>query len=141
MAKFGANTPIAIGFEHVANRFHLCNDSRIVRACIAHIVVARASDPHQSASFCDGDTVGPAMTDVVALRGRAAFFTAPLKNSISTACRPTMRSNNAILASYSFNRSAAWVFVQAAGFILLNPDTDQLARQIISFGLPVTCLT
>jgi hypothetical protein len=31
MAEFGANTPVAIGLELVANRFHLCNDGRIVQ--------------------------------------------------------------------------------------------------------------
>src|SRR3982074_2069929 len=46
MAEFGANTPVAIGFEFVANRFHLCNDGRIVRGCIGRIVEGRAADPH-----------------------------------------------------------------------------------------------
>ena len=43
------------------------------------------------------------MTDVFTLLGRAAFFSAPFRNSISSACRPTMRSNAAILASYSWS--------------------------------------
>src|SRR6266436_2648917 len=63
---------------------------------------------HWPASFCDGDAAGPAMTDVFTLLGRGAFFRAPFRNSISSACRPTMRSNAAILASYSWSRSAAW---------------------------------
>ena len=46
MAQFGANTPVAIGFELVANRFNLCNDGRIVRACIGRIVEGGAADPH-----------------------------------------------------------------------------------------------
>ena len=46
MAQFGAHTPIAIGFELVANRFHLCNDGRIVCAGIGSIVEGRARDPH-----------------------------------------------------------------------------------------------
>jgi hypothetical protein len=36
------------------------------------------------------------MTDVVALLGRGAFLSAPFKNSISSACLPTMRSSAAI---------------------------------------------
>src|SRR6476469_5184703 len=32
------------------------------------------------------------------------------------------------------------VFVQGAGFILLDPDTDQLARQIMPLGKPVKAL-
>ncbi len=33
------------------------------------------------------------------------------------------------------------VFVQAASLILLNPDADQLARQIMPLGEPVKALT
>ena len=50
---------------------------------------------------------GPVMTDVVAARGRGAFFSAPFINSISSAWRPTIRSRAAIFASYSWMRSAA----------------------------------
>jgi hypothetical protein len=32
--KLSVNTPIAISFELVANRLHLPNDGRIVRACV-----------------------------------------------------------------------------------------------------------
>src|SRR3981189_3849863 len=46
MAEFGANTPVAIGFEFVANRFHLCNDGRIGRCYTARIVEDSAADPH-----------------------------------------------------------------------------------------------
>ena len=42
---------------------------------------------------------GPVMTDVLALLGRGALFRAPFRNSISRACRPTMRSSAAIFAS------------------------------------------
>ena len=45
--------------------------------------------------------------EVVALLGRGACFKAPFSNSISSACRPTIRSRAAILASYSCSRSAA----------------------------------
>jgi hypothetical protein len=48
------------------------------------------------------------MTDVFTLLGSGAFFRTPFRNSISSACRPTMRSNATILASYSWSRSAAW---------------------------------
>jgi len=41
-----------------------------------------------------------------------------------------MRSNATILVSYSCRRSAAWASAsKAAGFILLNPNADQLARE------------
>src|SRR6266567_1579531 len=38
MTKLSINTPIAISFELVANRLHLRNDGRIVRACVGPIV-------------------------------------------------------------------------------------------------------
>ena len=41
------------------------------------------------------------ITDVIALLGRGAFLSAPFRNSISSACLPTMRSSAAIFASYS----------------------------------------
>src|SRR5215470_4124656 len=81
------------------------------------------------------------MTDVFTLLGRAAFFRAPFRNSISSACRPTMRSNAAIFASYSWSRSAAWASSsKAAGFILLNPDPDQLTRDIMPLGKRIQAL-
>jgi hypothetical protein len=41
-----------------------------------------------------------------------------------------MRSNATILVSYSCRRSAAWASAfQASGFVLLDPDADQLARE------------
>src|SRR5262249_25015460 len=108
MTEFGVNTPIAIGFEFVTNRLHLRNDSQIARMNVGYVVKRRATNPHQPASFWDGDAAGPAMTDVFAFLGRGAFFRAHFRNSISSACRPTIRSNAAILASYSWRRSAAW---------------------------------
>jgi hypothetical protein len=51
-----------------------------------------ARQAHQMASLGDGETtMGPVMTDVIALLGRGAFFSAPFRNSISSACLPTFR--------------------------------------------------
>ena len=50
---------------------------------------------------------GPVTTEVIALLGRGACFKAPFSSSISSAWRPTIRSRAAILASYSWIRSAA----------------------------------
>jgi hypothetical protein len=47
------------------------------------------------------------MTEVAVLLGRGACFNAPFSNSISSACRPAIRSSAATLASYSWSRSAA----------------------------------
>src|SRR5476651_288858 len=46
MAELGINTPVAIGFELVANRFHLGNDDRVARSGVGGVVKSRASDPH-----------------------------------------------------------------------------------------------
>src|SRR5882724_11807541 len=46
MAEFGVNTPVAIGFELVANRFHLGNDDRVARASVGGVVKSRAAYPH-----------------------------------------------------------------------------------------------
>jgi hypothetical protein len=71
------------------------------------ITLKSLRDAHQPTSLRDGQAAGPPMTDVVAPLRRGAFFSAPLRNSISSAWRPTMRSRAAILASYSWIRSAA----------------------------------
>jgi hypothetical protein len=42
--------------------------------------------------------MGPVITDVLALLGRGALFRAPFRNSISRACRPTMRSSGSDFA-------------------------------------------
>ena len=63
--------------------------------------------PISSHPLLNGDGAGPVTTEVVALLGRGACFKAPFSSSISSAWRPTIRSRAAILASYSWIRSAA----------------------------------
>src|SRR5918993_4831149 len=70
-------------------------------------VVGRPSDAHQPASLSDGETAGPATTHIRALLGNRPCCRAPFKNSISSACRPTIRSSATILASSSASRVAA----------------------------------
>src|SRR6266513_5810854 len=108
MAKFCANAAIAIGLKLIEDRGHSDDDLGVVSFHRRRVVIGRAWQPHQTASFGDGDAVGPVMTDVIALLGRGAFLSAPFRNSISSACLPTMRSSAAIFASYSGRRSAAW---------------------------------
>ena len=71
------------------------------------IVVGGARQAHQTTSSRDGEPTGPAITDVVALLGRGALLSAPFRNSISSACRPTRRSRAEIFASNSWRRPAA----------------------------------
>jgi hypothetical protein len=46
MAQFGTKTPVAIGLELVANRFHLRNDNRVAYAGSRRVVERGAADPH-----------------------------------------------------------------------------------------------
>src|ERR1700675_2027694 len=46
MAEFGVNTPVAIGLELVANRFHLRDDDLVTRTSVGGVVESRAADPH-----------------------------------------------------------------------------------------------
>jgi hypothetical protein len=46
MAEFGVNTPVAIGFELVTNRFHLGNDNGVARLNGWRVIEGRAADPH-----------------------------------------------------------------------------------------------
>ena len=93
------------------------------------VVIGPAGEPYQPASFDDGYAGGPAITDVGALVRRGAFFSAPFRNSSSSACLPTSRSRAAIRALYCLTRSAATApLVQRAGLEPLDPDADQIAR-------------
>src|SRR6516165_3607700 len=106
MPQLGADASPAVEFELLANRGDRLDDRSVVLGG-GLVVEGRAGDPHQPASFCDAETPGPTMTDVVALFGRGAFFTAPFRNSSSSACLPTSRSSAAMRASYCCRRLAA----------------------------------
>src|SRR6202041_2752841 len=92
---------IAIGFKLIADSRDIGDDLSLVSLHRRCVVIGRARQAHQAASFGDGDAVGPVKTDVLALLGRGTLFSAPFRNSISRACLPTMRSSAAIFASYS----------------------------------------
>jgi hypothetical protein len=51
-----------------------------------------------------------------------------------------MRSNAAILASYSWSRSAAWASSSKAPASFLNPDANQLTRDIMPLGKRIQAL-
>ena len=133
MPQRGTHAPPAVAFELVADRRDRFDDRSVVVGAGAGLVVGRASDPHQPASFGDGDARGPTIADVGALFGRGAFFRAPFRNSSSSACLPTSRSSAAIRASYCSTRSAAAASSSNAPVsISLNPNPDQIARQVVA---------
>ena len=90
---------VAIGLETIGDCRHRLDERCVVDAGGRLVVIGRARDPHQPASFGDGDAAGPVTTDVVALLGRGPCFRAPFRNSISRACLPTSRSSAAMRAS------------------------------------------
>jgi hypothetical protein len=103
-AQLGADPPIAVSLELIADNDDFRDEFDVAHRCGRHIIESGAIESgarqsHQTASFADGKTLGALITDVVALLGRGAFFSAPFRNSISSACRPTMRSRAAIFAS------------------------------------------
>ena len=107
MAQSRSDTPIAVALELVADRAD--PDEKVARRGRGRSVVeSGARQPHQLASPADRDAAGPVTTEVLAPFGRGTCFNAPFSSSISSACRPTRRSRAAILASYSWIRSAAW---------------------------------
>src|SRR3984893_9000687 len=106
VAQLGADPPIAVSLELIADNDDFRDEFDVAHRCGRHIIESGAIESgarqsHQTASFACGKTLGPLITDVVAPLGRGAFFSAPFRNSISSACRPTMRSRAAIFASYS----------------------------------------
>src|SRR5262249_14156032 len=67
------------------------------------------------------------------LLGRGVLLEAPFKNSISSACRPSMRSRAAIFASYSCKRiGCADVVLEGASFVLRDPDADKITGQVVA---------
>src|SRR5438270_8372985 len=101
MTKLGVMLALPIGVKLSAARSDIIDDLSVVSLHRRCVVIGRARQAHQAASFGDGDAVGPVKTDVLALLGRGTLFSAPFRNSISRACLPTMRSSAAIFASYS----------------------------------------
>src|SRR3954454_18808590 len=96
--QLGGDTPVAVGLELRADRLDVGDDLGIPIGR-ALTVVGRPSDAHQPASLSNGETAGPAITDIGALLDNRPCCRAPFKNSISSACRPTIRSRVEILAS------------------------------------------
>src|SRR5580658_8883882 len=101
------NAPIAVTLELVADRADPGDKLGGLQRNRRYIIEGGTRQAHQLAPPADGDAVGPVTTEVFALFGRGACFKAPFSSSISSACRPTIRSRAAILASYSWIRSAA----------------------------------
>src|SRR5262249_55976048 len=83
MPKLSANAPPAVEFELLADRGDRLDDRGVVLRG-GFDAEGRAGDSHHPASFCDAETRGPTITDVVALFGRGALFTAPFRNSSSS---------------------------------------------------------
>jgi hypothetical protein len=71
LAEGRLHSPPTVGFKLVLDGVHRLNEGGVVACSYGSIVVGGARDPHQTASFRDGEAAGPAMTDMGALLGRA----------------------------------------------------------------------
>ena len=69
-----AYAAVPVRLELVADRLHATDDLRLVHRDARRVVEGRAWETHQAASLGDGQSTGPATTDVRALLGDAAFF-------------------------------------------------------------------
>src|SRR3954471_19056292 len=98
VAQLSGDATIAVGLELLADRLDK-GEALNISIWGRSAVIGRPSDAHQPASLSDGETAGPAITDIGALLGNRPCCRAPFKNSSSSACRPTIRSSVAILAS------------------------------------------
>ena len=107
LAQRRLHASIAVSLKVFGEGRHHPNERGVVETDSRLIVIGLACDPHQAASFGDGDAEGPVTTDVVALLSRGPCFRAPFRYSISSACLPTNRSSAAIRASYASIASAA----------------------------------
>ncbi len=71
--QFGGDATIAVGWPLGADLCDALDQARLIDCLWLRLLVERRSGgPHQSASFGDRETTGPAMTDVTALFGWAA---------------------------------------------------------------------
>src|SRR5690349_10246192 len=99
VAQGRGDPAITVRLELVADRPDPRYDCGVVSWHRGRVIEGRACDPHQPTSFSDGETAGPVITDVDPLLGDRVLFSAPFRNSSSSAWRPTSRSSAAIRAS------------------------------------------
>jgi hypothetical protein len=130
MSQLGANPPPAVAFKLIADRGNGFYDCCVVGRRWPGVIVSRAGDSHQPASFGDTETRGPTMTDVLALVSWGALFRAPLRNSNSNACLPTSGSSAAIRASYCWSKSAVWTSSSKAPASYFSTQTRIRLRQM-----------
>ena len=69
MAKGGADTPVAVGLELVADRLHPGDDRGLVGRVGRRVIEGRSGQPHQQTSLCDGD---PLVVEAIKRRVEAA---------------------------------------------------------------------
>ena len=74
VAESRSNAAPAIVFERLADRSDRLDNDGVVRWGRRRIIEGGARKPHQPASFGDGETVGPVITDMGSLLGRALDF-------------------------------------------------------------------
>ena len=126
------HTAIAVALELIADREHRLHERGVVDRRGGPVIVGRARDAHQPASLRDGQAAGPMITEGSPLLGRGACFSAPFRNSSSSACLPTNRSSAAIRdLIYLDQVGRLRLVIEGTLLILAHPDADQIARQVM----------
>ena len=69
MPECRLHAPPAVGFELVLDRVHGLDQGGVVGRSLGGAVTGGSRDPHQPASFGDGEACGPVMMDMDALPG------------------------------------------------------------------------
>src|SRR5512132_3194329 len=136
MPQLGADPPIAVAFELLADRRDPRDDLGVVGLLCRGIVEGGAWQTHQTASFADGEATGPVMTDVVALLVRSAFLDAPFRNSTDQALQ-----GSDLCLIFLQQVGSSRILVEGAGLVLRDPDADQIARDVVALGETMERLT
>ena len=115
----------AVELELIADRGDRLDDRGVVMRGGRLVVEGGAGNSHQPASFCDAEARGPTMTDVFALFGRGALFTAPLETPApAPACRQAARAPQSGLHITGAGRRRPHLH-QSHRLLLLHQDPDQ----------------
>src|SRR5215207_8698671 len=79
VTKLGAQAPVSVCLELVADRLHAADNLGIFERCGRRVVEGGTRQSHQPTSLRDGKSVGPAMTDVVRFSAAVCLFEPPLE--------------------------------------------------------------
>jgi hypothetical protein len=135
VAQLGADPPIAVSLALVADDDNFRDELHVAYRCGRQIIESGARQSHQTA-FRGRKVLGAADDGCSrASRPRCVFFSAPFRNSISSACLPTMHLKGGDLRLVFLKQIGRFgIFVEGARFELHHPNADQVARDAMTCG-------